>query len=113
MVVYVAELIALPVSIDTTPAKSGCCGGGKAANTAPPSCKRHSRGKQQLPCSKQQKDCNSANGCLNCPLCYAVTMPATVVSGKPLGKVKTEYPVFRSNYGFIYYSIAWKPPNGC
>lgn len=106
LVLYAAEFIALPASIGAVPAKNMCCGN-KTIKTAHRSC-----AKQQQPCDKQQKDCNTA-GCLNCPLCYVVTMPAAVLPEKPCGTIKTEYSLFRSHYLFIYYSTAWKPPNGC
>jgi hypothetical protein len=99
------ELVALPVSISALTVKSMCCS--KMAKTEGQSCKK------QSPCKKQQKDCNSTSCCLNCPLCYMVTMTVNDESIKPWGTVKKEYPAFESNYLFTYYSTAWKPPNGC
>lgn len=99
------ELVALPVSISAPTVKRMCCSKMAAKQEQP--CKK------QLPCKKQQKDCNSSSCCLNCPLCYMVTMTAGGASEKLWGTVKKEYPAYRSNYLFIYYSTAWKPPNAC
>jgi len=101
-----AELVALPASITVTPAKTVCCGS-NMIKAAQPSCKK------ARPCKKQQKDCNADTCCINCPLCYAVTMPVTAEAGKLSGALKKEYPAFQSSYLFIYYSTSWKPPNGC
>jgi hypothetical protein len=95
-----SELVALPVSINNAPEKEMSCGStcGKMAHK---------------PCKKQQKDCNDTSYCLNCPLCYTMTMPVTAASVKPPAAVKKEYPAYQSNYLFIYYSTVWRPPNGC
>jgi len=95
-----SELVALPVSINSAPAKAMSCGStcGKMAHK---------------PCKKQQNECNSSSCCLNCPLCYAVTIPVATGLVKTAGAVKKEYAAWQSNYLFIYYSTVWRPPNAC
>lgn len=99
LLVYITELAALPLYITPAPApaKENCC----------------ARKKANVPCKKPTQDCNTTNCCVNCPLCYVMTISGFAMPAKLSGTVKKEYPHYLSNYVFKYYSTAWKPPNGC
>lgn len=100
--VYIMELAALPVYCMPVPEKKSDCAS---------SCTRKAA---DSPCKKPPKDCsNTSNCCVNCPLCYVMTITSAAMPGKSSGTVKREYPHYQSNYLFIYYTTAWKPPNGC
>src|SRR5882724_4612515 len=98
LLVYMTELVALPVAINTSPSKGICCAG------------KMSR-MEHHPCKKPQRDCNMPNCSLDCPLCYVMTMPVETLSQKLVSGLKKDYPAFQPGYIFQYSATVWKPPN--
>ncbi len=75
-----------------------------------------SAGITDSPCKKPAKDNtgNEDSNCyLNCPLCYVMTLTGTGQAGRSPCSIAKDYPQYQSTYDYIYYSAAWKPPDGC
>lgn len=113
LMVYIMELAALPVYCMPVQKEKSAC----TRKTESPCIRKTERAcarkTNDSPCKKPVSDCNNstANCCLNCPLCYVVTMPGDVLDGELPDPVNKEYSLYQSNYLFIYCSTTWKPPN--
>ena len=107
LMVYIMELAALPVYCMPIEKAASTCAGKTES-----SCSSKTA---ESPCKKPAKEgcSNTSDCCLNCPLCYVMTIAGVAMPGKSSGAVKKEYPHYQSNYIFIYCSTTWKPPNGC
>jgi hypothetical protein len=113
--VYIMELAALPVyCMPDRKEESGCARKAESSCTSK-TVSAGARKTADAPCKKPTSDCNNstANCCVNCPLCYMMTMPGLGWGGRSLVNVKKEYALYQSHYIFIYCSTTWKPPNGC
>jgi hypothetical protein len=97
VLVYIGEWAALPFYINPEPPEVSCCAKTKeAANT---------------PCQKPPKDCNTTTCCVNCPLCYVMTVPGVSMPGQWNDIIKKEFSLYLSHYDFTFFATSWKPPN--
>jgi hypothetical protein len=97
---YITELAALPTYCKPVGEDVPAC----SLKSSCSPCKK--------PVQEEKKDTGSQNDCyLNCPLCYVMTMTSVAFPAKSAAINGKEYPLYSSNYIFIFCSTTWKPPN--
>jgi hypothetical protein len=100
---YMAEILALSVSMNESPAK--VC-------PSKMSCAMQAKKEQKQQCPKSKKPCSPGAGdCLNCPLFYCATIPPAQFSPIPSKLARSPYSIFIAGYQYQYLSSSWKPPN--
>jgi len=100
---YMAEILALSVSMNEFPAK--VC-------PSKMSCAMRAKQEQKQECPKSKKPCSpGTRDCFNCPLFYFATIPPSQFSPVPSKSDSNPYSIFIGGYQYQYLSSSWKPPN--
>jgi len=102
MLIYFSDFALFPVHLKPEIKMHSCC-----AN------KMNREAAHHLPerCPNDSKDCSMPAYCMNCPLCFTVTISSLQTIENTFSIYNNSYASFSVNGLSDYFSESWKPPD--